>query len=101
MVLKPFGAVTVIGFLGGPPVLENFDLMDDLPSATRLSFFSSGMLGTAALPLTDAPLRAIAEGISAGRTPSLPARIFDFGDVRQAHALMESDRALGKLVVRV
>lgn len=100
-VLKPFGTVTVVGLLGGPPVLENFHLMQDLPNATRLSFFPSGMLGTAALPLTDAPLRAIAEGISAGRIPSLRVRTFDFGDVRQAHALMESDRVLGKLVVRV
>lgn len=100
-VLKPFGAVTVVGLLGGPPVLESFHLMQDLPNATRLSFFPSGMLGTAALPLTDAPLRAIAEGISAGRIPSLRVRTFDFGDVRQAHALMESDRVLGKLVVRV
>lgn len=99
--LKPFGAVTVVGLLGGPPVLENFHLMQDLPSATRLSFFSSGMLGTTALPLTDAPLRAIAAGIAAGRIPSLRARTFDFGDLRQAHALMESDRALGKLVVLV
>jgi len=100
-VLKPFGAVAVVGLLGGPPVLESFDLMQDLPSATRLSFFPSGLLGTPALPLTDAPLRAIAEGISAGRIPSLRARTFDFGDVRQAHALMESDRALGKLVIRL
>src|SRR5439155_22344027 len=98
---QPFGAVAVVGLLGGPPVLESFNLMQDLPSATRLSFFPSGLLGTAALPLTDAPLRAIAEGISAGRIPSLRARTFDFGDVRQAHALMESDRALGKLVVRL
>lgn len=59
------------------------------------------MLGTAALPLTDAPLRAIAEGIFAGLIPSLLARTFDFGDVRQAQALMECDRALSKLVVRV
>jgi NADPH2:quinone reductase len=100
-VLKPFGAVTVVGLLGGPPVLENFHLMQDLPNATRLSFFPSGMLGTPALPLTDAPLRAIAEGISAGRIPSLRARTFDFGEVRQAHALMESGRALGKLVVQM
>jgi len=100
-VLKPFGAVAVVGLLGGPPVLESFNLMQDLPSATRLSFFPSGLLGTPALPLTDAPLRAIAEGISAGRIPSLRVRTFDFGDVRQAHALMESDRALGKLVVQL
>lgn len=100
-VLKPFGAVTVVGLLGGAPVLENFHLMQDLPNATRLSFFPSGLLGTAALPLADAPLKAIAEGIAAKRIPSLRVRTFDFGDVRQAHALMESDRALGKLVVRL
>ncbi len=99
--LRPFGAVAVVGLLGGPPVLENFHLMQDLPNATRLSFFPSGLLGTAALPLTDAPLRAIAAGISAGSIPSLRVRTFDFADVRQAHALMESDRVLGKLVVRV
>ncbi len=99
--LKPFGAVAVVGLLGGPPVLESFNLMQDLPNATRLSFFPSGLLGTPALPLTGAPLRAIAEGISAGRIPSLRVRTFDFGDVRQAHALMESDRALGKLVIQL
>jgi len=99
--LKPFGAVAVVGWLGGSPVLETFHLMQDLPSATRLSFFPSGLLGTAALPLTNAPLTAIAAGISAGRIPSLRVRTPDFGEVRRAHALMESDRALGKLVVRV
>jgi len=82
-------------------VLESFHLMQDLPSATGLSFFPSGMLGTPALPLTDAPLTGIAAGIAAGRIPSLRTRTFDFGEVRQAHALMESDRVIGKLVVRV
>ncbi len=99
--LKSFGAIVVVGLLGGPPVLENFHLMQDLPGATRLSFFQSGLLGTPALPLAEAPLKAIAAGISAGRLPSLLVRTFDFGDVPQAHALMESNRALGKLVVRV
>src|SRR5205085_1876715 len=66
-VLKPFGAVAVVGLLGGPPVLDNFNLMGDLPNATRLSFFSSGLLGTPALPLRDAPLRAIADATAAGR----------------------------------
>lgn len=99
--LKPFGAVAVVGLLGGPPMLESFHLMQDLPSATRLSFFSSGMLGTAALPLTDAPLSAIATGIAAGRIPSLRVRTFEFSEVREAHALMESDGVLGKLVVRL
>jgi len=42
--LRPFGAVSVIGLLGGPPVLEQFHLMQDLPGATRLDFFTSGLL---------------------------------------------------------
>ena len=75
--------------------------MQDLPNAIRLSFFPSGLLGTAALPLIDSPLGAIAAGIAAGRIRSLRVRTFDFGQVREAHALMESDRVLGKLVVRM
>ncbi|BCL75157.1 alcohol dehydrogenase [Jeongeupia sp. HS-3] len=99
--LKPFGAVAVIGLLGGPPVLDQFNLMQDLPNATRLSFFGSGLLGTAALPLDDAPLRHIAKGIAAQRIPSLRVETFAFDDVRRAHSLMESNQALGKLVVVV
>ena len=99
--LKPFGAVSVIGLLGGPPVLEQFNLMQDLPGATRLDFFTSGLLGTPALPLTDAPLKWLAQETAGGRIPSLLVRTFDFDDVPAAHSLMESNQAIGKLVVRL
>jgi len=99
--LKPFGTTVVIGLLGGPPVLDRFHLMQDLPNATRLAFFSSGLFGTPALSLASAPLEWIAGQIAAGRMPSLGAQTFDFDDVRRAHTVMESDRALGKLVVRI
>lgn len=99
--LKPFGAAVVIGLLGGAPVLDRLHLMDDLPAATCLAFFPSGLLGTMALPLADAPLAWIAEKTASGAMPSLRVQTFDFDDVRRAHALMESDRAQGKLVVRV
>jgi NADPH:quinone reductase-like Zn-dependent oxidoreductase len=99
--LKPFGAVSVIGLLGGPPVLEQFHLMQDLPGATRLDFFTSGLLGTPALPLTDAPLKLLALETESGRIPSLHVRTFDFDDVPAAHSFMESNRAIGKLVVRL
>lgn len=97
--LKPFGGVTVIGLLGGPPVLEQFNLMQDLPAATRLGFFSSGLLGTAALPMSAAPLPWLAKEIEAGRMPSLRSQTFSFDRVQEAHRLVESDQALGKLVV--
>jgi NADPH2:quinone reductase len=99
--LRPFGAVSVIGLLGGAPVLEQFNLMQDLPGATRLDFFTSGLLGTPALPLTDAPLKWLAQETAGGRIPSLRVLTFDFDDVPAAHSLMESNQAIGKLVVRL
>lgn len=99
--LRPFGAASVVGLLGGPPVLEQFHLMQDLPAAVRLNFFPSGLLGTPAMPLGDAPLSWVAQEVAAGRMPSLLTRTFDFDDVRRAHVEMENDRALGKLVVRL
>jgi len=99
--LRPFGHAVVIGLLGGAPVLESLDLMNELPQATRLSFFGSGMLGTPALPLSDAPLTWVTDRLASRDIPSLRVQTFDFDDVQRAHSLIESDRALGKLVVRV
>ncbi len=99
--LRPFGGVSVIGLLGGPPLLEQFHLMQDLPGAARLSFFPSGLLGTPAMPLRDTPLPWVAQEVAAGRMPSLRTQTFDFDEVRRAHSIMESNRALGKLVVRL
>ena len=79
--LRPFGTVVVIGLLGGPPVLDKLHLMQDLPNATRLTFFPSGLLGTAAFPLANAPLQWVAGQIAAGRMPSLGVQTFDFDDV--------------------
>ncbi len=99
--LKPFGTAVVIGLLGGPASLERLELMSDLPNAARIAFFGSGMFGTLALPLSDSPLRWIAERTAAGTMPSMLVKTFDFDDVPNAHRLIESNRALGKLVVRL
>lgn len=99
--LRPFGTAVVIGLLGGAPNIDNLHLMNDLPGATRIAFFGSALLGTPALPLTDGPLRWLAEEQAAGKIPSLRVQTFDFDEVRLAHSLIESDRAVGKLVVRV
>src|SRR5205807_764138 len=60
--------------------------------------------------IADDVRRAVPEGVDAAlevvgaatvRVPSLLTRTFDFDQVPRAHAFMESDRALGKIVVRV
>lgn len=97
--LRPFGTAVVIELLGGAPVIDNLHLMNDLPAATRLTFFGSGLLGTPALPLREAPLRWIADRIARGTMPSLRVKTFGFEGVRDAHRLIESDSALGKIVI--
>ncbi|MEX1903176.1 zinc-binding alcohol dehydrogenase family protein [Pseudomonas aeruginosa] len=99
--LRPFGSVCVIGLLGGPPLLEQFQLMQDLPGATRLSFFPSGLLGGAYMDLGESPLGWVVRERTAGRLPSLLSAAFDFDDLPRAHSLMEANRAFGKFVVRV
>jgi NADPH2:quinone reductase len=101
MALKPFGTAVVIGLLTGAPALEKLDLASDLPNAVRLAFFSSAMLGSAALPLGDAPLRWVAGRQASGAIASLRVQSFDFDQVPRAHRLMESNGAQGKLVVLV
>lgn len=98
--IRPWGEVTVIGLLGGAPVLENFGLMSDLPSSVKLSFFQSGMLGNE-LPLEMSPIDWVAQQIKSGKMPSIISEIFEYDEIRKAHSLMDANQANGKLVVKM
>lgn len=97
--VRPWGEVVVVGLLGGPPILNNFNLMMDIPNTVKLSFFNSQMPGSDALPLRDAPLNAIANGIASGGVPSSLAKVFPVDDIRGAHRLLDGGTAGGKIVV--
>ncbi|MDA0304143.1 MAG: zinc-binding dehydrogenase [Bacteroidetes bacterium] len=99
--VRNWGEVVVIGLLGGPPILESFDLMDDLPNTVKLSFFSSGMLGTESLPLQDCPLDWIAGRIEVGKMPNTVAATFSIDDIQKAHELLDAGTAGGKIVVTI
>lgn len=99
--VRPFGAVSVIGLLGGAPVLEQLNLMQDLPAAVKLNFFGSALLGTSDMPLQDSPLLWVAKEVEAGRMPSIRTKTFDFDQIPDAHRLMESNGAFGKLVIKL
>ncbi|WP_023602876.1 zinc-binding alcohol dehydrogenase family protein [Aliivibrio logei] len=98
--LRPWGEVTVVGLLGGSPVIENFGLMSDLPSSIKLSFFQSGMLGTEALPLDESPLNWIADQVYTGQMPDITSAVFEAKDIQEAHDLMDSNKTVGKIVVK-
>lgn len=97
--IRQWGQVVVVGLLGGPPVLESFNLMGDLPSTIKLSFFSSGLFGSDALPLNESPLNWVVAQVASGNIPNTIAKTFNVEDIQEAHRLLDSGTANGKIVV--
>ena len=100
LAVKNWGAVVVVGLLGGSTIVEQFNLMGDLSNSVKLSFFGSGIFGTTDMPpLSDSPLNWIAQQVHSGKLPDITSEIFPFEDIREAHGRMEKNQAFGKLVV--
>ncbi len=97
--IRQWGHVVVVGLLGGTTVLESFNLMGDLPNTVRLSFFSSGLFGTATCPLNESPLNWVVKQVADGNIPDIVAKTFKVEDIQQAHRLLDSGTANGKIVV--
>jgi NADPH2:quinone reductase len=95
------GHVCLVGFLGGggplglEPVLQ-------MPSGAHLSVFASALVtGTPAFPLSEIPFQAIVDRVAEGAYRAKPAKVFGFEQIQDAHRLMESNTAGGKIVVRL
>lgn len=95
------GRVCLAGFLGGLAPIAVFNPLLQMPSAIHLSFFASIVLGTPGFPLSDVPLQSIIDRVASGLYKAKPAKVFRFDEIQDAHRLMESNRANGKLVVRL
>ena len=100
--VRPTGGVCLVGFLGGLEPVADFDPLMDLPSGVRLTTFASAfVLGDEYFPTSDVPLQEIVDKASRGVFQAKPARVFQFDQIVDAHRLMESAQAGGKLVVEV
>jgi NADPH:quinone reductase len=96
------GRVCQIGFLAGLEPVVDFNPLADLPSGVQLSTFASAfVLGDQHFPITDVPLREIIENASRDVYAAKPARVYAFDQIVEAHQLMDSGAAGGKLVVDV
>jgi NADPH:quinone reductase len=100
---RRYGRVCLVGLLDHAGPIADFNPLFQMPFAGVhfSSFVSAFTYGAPDYPLTDVPLQAIVDRVAAGRYKARPAKVFDFADIRDAHRLMESDAAAGKLVVRI
>lgn len=99
--LRRGGTACLAGWLGGLDPLTDFNPLLQMASGVNLSFFGSFVFGTPGFALADVPLQEIADKVRQGRLEATPARVFAFDQIREAHRVMESGEAEGKMVVLV
>jgi NADPH:quinone reductase-like Zn-dependent oxidoreductase len=94
------GRVCAAGFLGGTEPIA-FDVLSGLQPGVHLSFYASFMLGTKDYPLSDIPMQEIVDDAARGAYKAKPVKVMRFEQIPDAHRLVESNGAGGKIVVVV
>jgi NADPH:quinone reductase-like Zn-dependent oxidoreductase len=97
--LRRGGRACLAGWLGGLAPIRDFNPLLQMASGVYLTFFGSFVFGTPGFPLSDVPLQAISADVEAGRYRAKPTRLFRFEDIREAHRVMDTNQAKGKMVV--
>jgi NADPH2:quinone reductase len=97
--LRRGGAACLAGWLGGLDPIGDFNPLLRMASGVSLNFFGSFVFGTPQFPLSDVPLGDIARQVAEGQLDAKPTRVFSFDQIHEAHRLMESGEAGGKMVV--
>src|SRR3954447_23299027 len=97
--LRRGGRACLAGWLGGLAPIADFNPLLQMASGVYLTFFASFVFGTPGFPLSDVPLQDIARQVAAGRLKAKPSRVFRFEDIQEAHRVMESNEAKGKMVM--
>ncbi|OBF38037.1 alcohol dehydrogenase [Mycobacterium sp. ACS1612] len=97
--LRRGGSACLAGWLGGLDPIGDFNPLARMASGVNLNFFGSFVFGTPGFPLSDVPLQDIAQQVADGRLEAAPSRVFPFDQIHEAHRVMESGEAGGKMVV--
>jgi len=84
------------GILGGGWVLQDFHPMGDVPTGVKLTSFSGE-----ASDIKLAQLQGYVSLVESGELILKLGPSFHFGELRKAHAMMDENRANGKIVIEV
>ncbi|KAI0100719.1 alcohol dehydrogenase zinc-binding domain protein [Hypoxylon sp. NC0597] len=94
------GRMLQAGWLGGLAPVEDFNPMVQMESGVHFSLFHSKVLGTPDFSLSEIPLQDIARKIEKGAWDAKPAKVFVYKDIHNAHRMLDSHDAGGKIVVK-
>ena len=96
------GTVCLAGFLGGLTPMENFIPLMQIPSSIKLTSFGSAfVIGNKEFPYSEIPMQKIIADIEQNKIQNILTKTFSFDKIIEAHQLMESNNANGKIVVMV
>jgi NADPH:quinone reductase len=96
------GTVCLAGFLGGLMPLQGFMPIMEIPSSVKLTSFGSAfVIGHENFPFSEIPMQQIVTDIEQNRLKNILVKTFDFEHIADAHVLMESNNANGKIVVTI
>ena len=96
------GRVCVVGLLDHVESVGNFNPLFQMPHiGVHFSSFVSWSFGTPECALSDIPFQTIVDRVASGAYKAKPVRVFRFEEIQQAHRLLETNEAGGKIVVRV
>jgi NADPH:quinone reductase-like Zn-dependent oxidoreductase len=88
------GIVCMIGMVGNRWSIADFAPMDVIPTGISLTTYSGDVADFMAMPLQN-----LIDRVAAGTLPVKVGRVFELEDIVEAHRLMESNTAGGKIVV--
>ncbi|KAK3361398.1 chaperonin 10-like protein [Lasiosphaeria ovina] len=97
---RPGGRMLQAGWLGGLDPVPDFNPMLQMESGVHFSLFHSKVLGSRDFPLSGIPLQEIVDKLARGEWDARPAHVFDYSEIREAHKLLDSGKAGGKIVVK-
>ena len=95
------GRICLAGWLGGLEPVHDFNPLLQMASGIHLSLFGSFVFGTPEFPVSEIPLQEIVDRVAKEIYKAKPAAVFSFDEIREAQRLMESNKANGKIIVKV
>jgi len=91
---KEHGVVCMTGIVGNKWTIDNFAPMDSIPTATYFTVYSGGVEDFMAMPFQE-----LVDQVADGAMTVTIGKVFRLDDIVEAHRLMESNKAGGKIVV--